>query len=66
MKVWPGIPLFRAVAPVRDRGFLGLGMFLGLEGSGKRQGLGLSGLVVKSGCYENFSRDTSVLGRGSR
>ena len=38
--VWPGIPLFWDVAPVRGRGFLGLRMFLGLEGFGTRQGLG--------------------------
>ena len=43
-----------------------LGVFQGLEGSGKRRGLGWSGLVVKCGCSENFSRGPPVLVRGSR
>ena len=42
------------------------GEFLGLKVFGTSRGLGLSGLVVKSGCYENLAKDPSVLGRGFR
>ena len=46
--------------------FVVWGEFLGLNVFGTSRGLGLSGLVVKSGCYENLAKDPSVLGRGFR
>ena len=65
MEVWPGIPLVWDGNPVRTQVFLVLGVFQGLEGSGKGRGLDCSVLVVESGRSEDFSRGPPILGRGS-
>ena len=62
MKVCPGITLFQVMAPVRARAFLGLGDVSGSRGIWEKVGLGLSGLVVKSGCSQNFPWGRAVFG----